>query len=562
MASSPPTVATPTLATTDASEPFNRPDANVYLLSSDNVKFYCHKVNLALASPFFSDMFSLPPLPPHTPPDEGGSQSSPETIDGRPVVPMTESSTTVDALLRLVYPVERPTRATLLEYTELLRVGRKYLFTDVVLRPLTQAFHALSESSPLQAFGIACRFDMEEEAMQAAKHAVKLKEDRGKAAAKVEGEYAAEMEGVSAGMYFRLQWFLRNDGDVPDAFRFITRSVDDGTTELPAKKASSSSEEKLVSEAGSSPATVEEAEDGVPVVSDGLFDRIPADVEIHSISDPSARINAHKSVLAMASPLLADKLSTLPDAKDGLPVLTLHEDAKTLRVLLQFCYGILTSLEHPTTTDLDATLFFQVVTAAQKYGMTRVEDAAKLVLRPYLSTDPLAAYFVAVSVSSSSSSSSSDWQTEIRTAARHAVDVPDVDRLYVDQMEVSPAKSYYNLLQYRSKCIDAVSEIKDQYASTEPVANDTGLRTFENIRTQAEVSVLRRIALLAKRFRHDAYTPGGNTMLSTTLVVREFGKLDEDTTDWDDTLEDLKEESLMMELKIRENLVNIVLHLD
>ena len=69
------------------------PDANIIVRSSDQAKFRVHKSVLALSSPFFKDLLSLP-----QPPDA-------EIVDGLPVVPLPEDSDLLNSLISLLYPV-------------------------------------------------------------------------------------------------------------------------------------------------------------------------------------------------------------------------------------------------------------------------------------------------------------------------------------------------------------------------------------------------------------------------------------------------------------------------
>ena len=71
----------------------NLPDANIVIRSSDQVNFRVHKSLLAITSPFFEDMFSLP-----QPPDG-------ETVDGLPVVQLFEDAGVLKCLISLIYPI-------------------------------------------------------------------------------------------------------------------------------------------------------------------------------------------------------------------------------------------------------------------------------------------------------------------------------------------------------------------------------------------------------------------------------------------------------------------------
>ena len=74
-------------------EPSDASDANLVIRSSDLVNFKVHKVVLAVASPFFKDLLSLP-----QPPDS-------ESVDGLPVVQLSESSGLLSTLVSMMYPL-------------------------------------------------------------------------------------------------------------------------------------------------------------------------------------------------------------------------------------------------------------------------------------------------------------------------------------------------------------------------------------------------------------------------------------------------------------------------
>ena len=71
------------------------PDANIIIRSSDDVDFRLHKSVLALVSPFFEDLLSLPQ------PFDG------ETVDGLPVVQLSEDSELLNSLVSILYPARR-----------------------------------------------------------------------------------------------------------------------------------------------------------------------------------------------------------------------------------------------------------------------------------------------------------------------------------------------------------------------------------------------------------------------------------------------------------------------
>ena len=82
-----------TNSATSTIESFDVPDANLIIRSSDNVNFRVHKSILAMASPFFKDLLSLP-----QPPDG-------EIVDGLSVVQLPESSELLTYLISVLYPI-------------------------------------------------------------------------------------------------------------------------------------------------------------------------------------------------------------------------------------------------------------------------------------------------------------------------------------------------------------------------------------------------------------------------------------------------------------------------
>jgi BTB/POZ domain len=79
--------------TTSPPETFDVSDANLIIRSSDLVDFRVHKSMLAMASPFFKDLLSLP------------QPSDSETVDGIPVVQLSEGSELLNSLISMLYPI-------------------------------------------------------------------------------------------------------------------------------------------------------------------------------------------------------------------------------------------------------------------------------------------------------------------------------------------------------------------------------------------------------------------------------------------------------------------------
>ena len=80
-------------STTSPPDTFDVPDANLIIRSSDLVNFRVHKPVLAMASPVFTDLFSLP------------QPSDDEAVDGLPVVQLSEDSDLLKTLVSMLYPL-------------------------------------------------------------------------------------------------------------------------------------------------------------------------------------------------------------------------------------------------------------------------------------------------------------------------------------------------------------------------------------------------------------------------------------------------------------------------
>ena len=95
------------------------PEASIIVRSSDQVKFRVHKSVLAMSSPFFKDVLSLP-----QPPD-------PEIVDGLPVVPLPEEAGLLNSLISLLYPITPIIPDSYQKVFALLAVCQKYEMEEV-----------------------------------------------------------------------------------------------------------------------------------------------------------------------------------------------------------------------------------------------------------------------------------------------------------------------------------------------------------------------------------------------------------------------------------------------
>ena len=95
------------------------PDANLIIRSSDFVEFRVHKSLLAMVSPFFKDLLSLP------------QPSDSEYVDGLPVVQLSEDAELLRILVSMLYPVCPVTPNSYDKVLYLLAVCQKYEMVQV-----------------------------------------------------------------------------------------------------------------------------------------------------------------------------------------------------------------------------------------------------------------------------------------------------------------------------------------------------------------------------------------------------------------------------------------------
>jgi hypothetical protein len=149
-----------------AKAPFDHAKADIILRSSDAVDFRVFKLFLSLASPFFETLFEIP-----QPVKENGDQ---EIKDGLAVIPVTEDSKTLDALLRFCYPstlVDHPNLEMLKDAMDVFEAASKYSL-DAIEKKARQAIvnPKILEAEPLRCFVIAHRGRLREETILAARY--------------------------------------------------------------------------------------------------------------------------------------------------------------------------------------------------------------------------------------------------------------------------------------------------------------------------------------------------------------------------------------------------------
>ncbi|KAJ6564894.1 hypothetical protein DFH09DRAFT_1363900 [Mycena vulgaris] len=140
--------------------PFNDPDADVILRSSDGIDFRVHRVILSQASPFFKNMFPLPQ-----------PNSEPEL----PTISMAESSSVLEEVLRFWYPGAVPVAVrTLDKFREMAEIlFLKYDMQFLVPRAKRDLRDYMAED-PVAVFAIACRLSWKDIALDSAKSTLRI----------------------------------------------------------------------------------------------------------------------------------------------------------------------------------------------------------------------------------------------------------------------------------------------------------------------------------------------------------------------------------------------------
>ncbi|CAA7265197.1 unnamed protein product [Cyclocybe aegerita] len=190
---------------TPAPTPFDHPDADIVLRSSDKepVDFRAFKLLLSLASPFFSEIFTLPqPSSPLLYPDSG-------SLDGVPVIQMSEDKETLQILLGLCFPVSvhaHPRISSVQQLQKVAEAAIKFEMQGVQNHLKSEIVSPrFVEAQPLRVFAIAYRYGWDTEARKAARLTLRHP---------MNVPFVDELEFISAATYYRLQEYHRACGEV------------------------------------------------------------------------------------------------------------------------------------------------------------------------------------------------------------------------------------------------------------------------------------------------------------------------------------------------------------
>ncbi|EIM88788.1 uncharacterized protein STEHIDRAFT_154509 [Stereum hirsutum FP-91666 SS1] len=182
-----------------ADAPFNADTADFILRSADNVDFHLHTLILSMTSSVFESMFTLP-----TPPSKSPDFQDQE--DQLPIIPVSEESSLLDLLLRLIYPTSALSTGETIASKPLPTIISLYDTTDKYAMISLIAFlreHLIKHASedPFATYAFGCRRQLSWLVDAAATASLDTDLD--------ELAYSPQLELITAGDLLRLQRYHR-----------------------------------------------------------------------------------------------------------------------------------------------------------------------------------------------------------------------------------------------------------------------------------------------------------------------------------------------------------------
>jgi hypothetical protein len=202
-----------------APAPFDHPEADIVLRSSDKepLDFRTFKLLLALSSPFFSEIFTLPQPPTPSlnsvasPYADEYMSFDPVTLKHKriPVIQMTEDKETLTLLLGLCLPTSIHPQPFISALDQLVKVAEAAFKFEMVeiQRHLREVLisQRFIESQPTRVFAIAYRYSWDLEARKAARYTLRHA---------LNVPYVDELQYISAATFYKLQEYHRICGEV------------------------------------------------------------------------------------------------------------------------------------------------------------------------------------------------------------------------------------------------------------------------------------------------------------------------------------------------------------
>ncbi|KAL1944905.1 hypothetical protein VTO73DRAFT_2525 [Trametes versicolor] len=405
-----------------APHPFDKPSADVVIRSCDRVEFRVRSHIIIEASPVLETMLAqLPWVKRRT--------SSPD-------LELPEDSQTIETLLRICYPIVGPDSYMSPEDVEsALRAAMKYDMALPVKVLADYVESTIATYSPLQAWGIACRLDLEHLARHAAQESLRRLD--------LDFTGLGNMEGISAGQYYRLMEYRRKQGDVAEDYLLLKPALEEDTG------ASSGSPPSPPSFPDMPAANL------ICRSSDGVEFRVRKDLLSHASSELRETVQAAER--AHNTAVRAGTTSSGEDEDEDIPAMpcvSLEENAAVLAQL--FSFHRLGEDFRFASHDLHALV--TVMVAARKYNAHGLYELAQLRLSALASSSPLGTYLATIT---------RGLDDLARAAARKAIDLP-LETTYLGELEQCPALPYHRLLLYRDACQNISRRVLHETYSSRP----------------------------------------------------------------------------------------------
>ncbi|OJT10905.1 hypothetical protein TRAPUB_12589 [Trametes pubescens] len=343
-----------------------------------------------------------------------------------PVVDLVEDSETIEALLRICYPIKNPALDQPLNAIEtMLRAAMKYEM-EFPITVLTDHILSLAERTPLPVWAIACRLHLEHVARHAAQQL--------RVVTSLDFNSLGGMDGICAGDYYRLREFHRMPTPLGTQIAFLS-PADTHSAEIDH----SSREWSPVPFPDDQPPTL------ICRSSDGVEFGVHKDVLCAISSKFSDDIGALELTSDVADDTARDAQTTAQESK--LPVLCVNARAALLAPFLRFCYPRMAT---PSLYDLHT--ITDVLCLAQMYNADTVAREVERFWEPEAKADPLCAYCVAVT---------RGLRERAQDAAKDSLG-KSLDGVYLPELEDTPALAYHRLLAYHTSCRAAVTGLLER----------------------------------------------------------------------------------------------------
>ncbi|KAJ3483668.1 hypothetical protein NLI96_g6161 [Meripilus lineatus] len=172
-----------------ASPPFDKPNANLILRSSESIDFRVRRGIMEEVSSVFEDMLSIPQPP---------SQDKNKDVDydgDVPIVQLTEHSSTILLVLKLCYPGPGPSSPISKDsVAAVYEATRKYMM-DWPMKTTEDQLMEWAQTEPYRVYAIALKLQFVDLIRHAAKHSLRYP---------LLGPYCEELEQITAGSLHRL----------------------------------------------------------------------------------------------------------------------------------------------------------------------------------------------------------------------------------------------------------------------------------------------------------------------------------------------------------------------